>query len=151
MPVVVRSRVRRPRWSVPALTRLAERILKAAGVRQGDLSLELVGDRRMRRLNRLYRGKDRPTDVLAFALRETPGPPTSLLGDVVVSVPSAARQARARRHSLSVEVTVLLIHGVLHLLGYDHERGEQEARRMSRRERKILKTLHPLPKIIRLA
>jgi rRNA maturation RNase YbeY len=123
----------------------------------------------MRRLNRLYRGKDRPTDVLAFpiwtptrakgsgtigAQRPTGRSdqwfltPYRLLGDVVVSVPAAARQARARRHPLSVEMTVLLIHGVLHLLGYDHERGEQEARRMSRQEQKILKTLHPLPKIL---
>jgi probable rRNA maturation factor len=80
----------------------------------------LVGDRAIRRLNRTYLGRDHPTDVLAFPQARAfsmPGP--SLLGDVVISVDTAARQAKAHGHSLDRELALLLIHGLLHLLGYD--------------------------------
>ncbi len=82
------------------------------------------GDARMRRLNRDYRGKDRSTDVLAFPAAGGP-----LLGDIVVSVPYASRQARRRGEPASREIDRLLVHGFLHLLGYDHETdlGEMEA------------------------
>ncbi len=80
------------------------------------LSILLCGDARMRELNRAWRGKDRPTDVLSF-----PSGETAFLGDLVVDVPYAARQARRLGHSLEREVKVLLAHGILHLLGYDHE------------------------------
>jgi rRNA maturation RNase YbeY len=105
-----------------------------------------VGDQRMRGLNRRYRGKDRTTDVLAFAMRETIHSSSGLLGDVVIAVPTAARQAKQGRRSLDEELTVLLVHGILHLCGYDHERSEKEARRMHRRERMILRSLARLPK-----
>jgi probable rRNA maturation factor len=80
------------------------------------VSVLLCGDERMRSLNRSWRGKDAPTDVLSFRseTRET-------LGDLVVDVPYAARQARARGHAAAREVQILLAHGVLHLLGHDHE------------------------------
>lgn len=108
-----------------------------------ELSVLLVNDRRMRMLNRQYRGKDKTTDVLSFAMREgeqMPGEPM-LLGDVVISLPTAGRQAAEKGHPLEREVAILLIHGILHLLGYDHEQGEREARRMERLERKLLKKL----------
>ena len=146
MPVLVRNRVRRPAIRTVTLARLSQRILVSAGAPKAELSLELIGDRRMRRLNRTYRGQDRTTDVLAFPLPAGPGP--RILGDVVISVPAAARQANARGHALARELTVLLIHGVLHLLGYDHERGDREARRMARRERALLRSLRPLPKLV---
>jgi len=88
-----------------------------------ELSIVLVDDERMRRLNREYRGIDRPTDVLAFAQTEgESGPPTTplLLGDVVVSVPTAMRQAHVHSRALLDELTTLLAHGLLHLFGYDH-------------------------------
>jgi rRNA maturation RNase YbeY len=97
----------------------------------------------MHRLNRHYRGKDRPTDVLAFALREgarVPGD-EAVLGDVVISLDTAARQARAHGVTVAHEVRTLLIHGVLHLLGYDHERSAGEARRMRAVERRLSRTL----------
>ena len=81
-----------------------------------SLSVLLCGDARMRGLNRAFRGLDRPTDVLSF-----PSGEEGFLGDLVVSVPYAARQARRLGHDLDREVQVLLAHGVLHLLGYDHE------------------------------
>ncbi len=97
----------------------------------------------MRSLNRRYRGIDRTTDVLSFSFRE--GAFGDLrpdaLGDIVVSVPQAERQAREAGHSLVREIEILLIHGLLHLLGYDHERGPSEARRMRRREMQFLKRL----------
>ncbi|MDH4100076.1 MAG: rRNA maturation RNase YbeY, partial [Nitrospirota bacterium] len=92
-------------------------------------------------LNRDYRGKDKTTDVLSFSMHEgeaIPGEET-LLGDVVISLPVAERQAAEKGHSLEQEVTILLIHGILHLLGYDHERGEEEARKMEGLERQLLK------------
>lgn len=97
----------------------------------------------MRSLNRAWRGKDRTTDVLSFSLREGKHPPvqSSLLGDVVISAPAAERQAAEAGHSLSREIDILLVHGVLHLAGYDHERGEAEARRMRMKERKLLEII----------
>ena len=79
------------------------------------------GDRKIRALNRRYRRKDRPTDVLAF-----PGAANGFVGDIVISVPYAARQAKRRREPLSREIDRLLLHGFLHLLGYDHETDEGE-------------------------
>jgi probable rRNA maturation factor len=96
----------------------------------------------MRRLNRDWRGKDRPTDVLSFAQREgAGGAPRGLLGDVVISVDTARRQAAERAAPLAHELDRLLIHGVLHLLGYDHEHSAAEARRMQRRERQLARRL----------
>jgi probable rRNA maturation factor len=93
----------------------------------------------MRRLNREWRGKDRPTDVLSFSLREGEhGGVASALGDVVISLETAARQARDRRSSLASEVDRLLVHGILHLAGYDHEVSAREERRMKRKEREML-------------
>ncbi|WP_447974851.1 rRNA maturation RNase YbeY [Nitrospira sp. Kam-Ns4a] len=130
-----------------ALTQLAQRVLAAAGAPAAELSLELVGDGRMRRLNRRYRGRDAPTDVLAFALRDAPGPRSSLLGDVVISLPTAARQAAEAGRRLDHELAALLIHGVLHLLGYDHERSARAAARMRRKERAVLQAVGRIPKL----
>jgi probable rRNA maturation factor len=88
------------------------------------LSLLLTGDEPIQQLNRDYRGLDRPTDVLSFAAGETmPGMAEveRYLGDVVISVPYAARQAKAGGHTLAAELQLLAVHGVLHLLGYDDE------------------------------
>jgi rRNA maturation RNase YbeY len=133
------------------LDRSARAILSDVGEASAELGIMFVGDQRMRGLNRKYRGKDRTTDVLAFAMRESFTPHASrltpdMLGDVVIAVPTAARQAKQGQRSLDEELTVLLIHGILHLCGYDHERSEKEARRMHRRERMILRSLARLPK-----
>jgi len=94
-----------------------------------------VTDPEIHVLNRQYRGKDKPTDVLSFPLADTLQP--SVLGDVVISVETAARQAQRRGHSLQEELQILLIHGILHLLGYDHEVSRREAVRMHRKEREV--------------
>jgi probable rRNA maturation factor len=102
-----------------------------------------TGDRAMRTLNRRYRAQDRTTDVLSFSLREGEFPDVQprMLGDIVIAVPVAARQAREEGHSLVREFDRLLAHGLAHLLGYDHERVPREARRMSKKERQLLESL----------
>ena len=97
----------------------------------------------MRTLNRAWRGKDKTTDVLAFSLREGRFSQVrpEMLGDIVISVPMARKQARVAGHGLEQELERLLVHGLAHLLGYDHERGMQEAQRMERKERQLLKHL----------
>ena len=100
-----------------------------------------MGDTAMRSLNKRYRGKDRTTDVLSFAFREGsfPGIQPEMLGDIVISIPEARRQAEVTGITLESEISRLLIHGLLHLLGYDHEQGPAEADRMRRRERLLFK------------
>ena len=146
MPIYMQSHVRRVRFDLARLDRFAQAILSDVGEASAELGILFVGDQRMRGLNRRYRGKDRTTDVLAFAMREAPHSSADLLGDVVIAVPTAARQAKQGQRSLDEELAVLLVHGILHLCGYDHERSEKEARRMHRRERMILRSLARFPK-----
>ncbi|MEC4890594.1 MAG: rRNA maturation RNase YbeY [Nitrospira sp.] len=148
MAVYVRVRLMRLAVRHTAWKRVATLVLEAAGEASSELSIELIGDGRMRRLNREYRKKDRTTDVLAFAMRESACPDESLLGDVVISVPTARRQAKENGRALDEELAWLLVHGVLHLCGYDHERSDQEARRMRRREQHILRGLRPIPRLV---
>jgi len=146
MPVHLQSYVRRVTFDQAHLGQMARAILSDVGETSAELGILLVGDQRMRGFNRRYRGKDRTTDVLAFAMREAPHSSAHLLGDVVIALPTAASQAKRGQRSLDEELTVLLVHGILHLCGYDHERSEKEARRMHRRERAILQSLARLPK-----
>jgi rRNA maturation RNase YbeY len=88
--------------------------------------------------------------VLAFAMREVPKASRSILGDVVISIDTASRQARAAKHSVDREVVVLLIHGILHLLGYDHERNPREADKMQRKEQAVIGSLPPIPRLFRV-
>jgi rRNA maturation RNase YbeY len=153
MTVYLRVRVTRFAVRQNTLAHLAKRVLSAVGESRSELSLELTGDRRMRRLNREYRKKDRPTDVLAFPIREAvmprgTRPVTKMLGDVVISLPTALRQAKEAGRSIDDELAMLLVHGVLHLCGYDHELNPREAARMSRRERALLHLISPVPCLV---
>jgi probable rRNA maturation factor len=120
--------------------RLARAVLSLACDPPVELSVALVGDEEMRELNASYRSKDRTTDVLAFSQREGEYalPDTPLLGDVVISIPVATRQAGERGTPVERELAELLVHGILHLLGYDHERSPAEARRMFARSRELM-------------
>jgi probable rRNA maturation factor len=113
------------------VARRARAMLLAVQMADAELSILLTGDDQIQKLNRIYRKKNRPTDVLAFAQREGDHGERAgdLLGDVVVSIPTARRQAAARGKDLSSELTMLLAHGLLHLLGWDHA-TEAEDRRM---------------------
>jgi probable rRNA maturation factor len=115
--------------STPALRRRAECMLAALKLKRSELSIVLCDDAEIHALNRSHRRKDKPTDVLAFALRE--GVPMlgaeHLLGDIVISLDTARRQAREYGQSLWDEVTLLLAHGLLHLVGHDHRNDAEEA------------------------
>ncbi|MGZ3710208.1 MAG: rRNA maturation RNase YbeY [Bdellovibrionota bacterium] len=114
----------------------------AAVLRKAELSLSLVGNSAIKALNRKWRGKNKPTDVLSFPLLEVAELRRARgaveLGDIVISVERAIEQAKEQGHSLRAELDLLLVHGLLHLLGFDHELGEREAARMRRMEKKIL-------------
>ena len=125
VPRVPRSEIRR--WSRTILRRLDRP--------RAELSLAFVSDPTIRELNRCYRNRDTPTDVLSFPLADEVCP--ELLGDVVISVDTLRRQARQRKRSVTDELQRLLIHGILHLLGYDHEGSPAEARRMRKAEREM--------------
>jgi probable rRNA maturation factor len=99
---------------------------------RGTVTVAIVSDARVRALNRKFRKKDKPTDVLSFPAEER-----GYLGDVVISSGIAARQARAAGHSLAAELRVLALHGLLHLLGYDHERDDGQMARLERRLRRV--------------
>lgn len=94
----------------------------------------------MRELNSAYRGKDKPTDVLSFPFCEKLKD-TYLLGEIIISAQTAARQAKAMGHSLEEEIKRLIVHGFIHLLGYDHEQGPEEERKFREIEERILSEL----------
>jgi len=104
---------------------------------RGDLSVAIVSDRRMRALHRQFRGKDTVTDVLSFPVADRSAPSAAgFLGDVVIAVGVAKRQAREAGHTIRTEVRVLALHGLLHLLGYDHESDNGTMARVEARLRK---------------
>src|SRR3954454_11472586 len=122
--------------SEPALNRFVLRARRAAGVR-GQVHVLVVSNRRMKTLNRQFRGKDKPTDVLSFpAIAEVA---RDFAGDIVISADIAATNARALQHSVAQELKVLILHGVLHLGGHDHESDNGE---MARKEARLRKELN---------
>ena len=108
-------------------------MLGALALPEAELSILLCDDATIHKLNRDHRGKDKPTDVLAFAMREgeTGHLAGDLLGDVVISVDTARRQAGEHSRSVAAEVRFLLAHGILHLVGYDHGTRAEERRMMA--------------------
>ena len=135
------------RGSAKSLLRILER-------ESAELSIVLTTDAAIQRLNREFRGKDAPTDVLSFPQLDdgaerregnVEAAPPVILGDVVISIATALRQAHAMRVSPALRLRRLMIHGLLHLLGYDHERSRAEARRMFARERELAALLDSRP------
>jgi probable rRNA maturation factor len=111
-----------------------ERLVAALGEGRGSLVVRFVSDREMRQLNRLYRSRDETTDVLSFPGEASPE--GRHLGDVVISVPAGRRQAAAAGHGIAEELKVLILHGLLHCLGYDHEVDDGSMQRLERRLRR---------------
>lgn len=115
--------------------------------RSAEVSVSFVDNNEIRRLNRLYRDKDKPTDVLSFPLGENGVYDINnetgavLLGDVVISIETAIKQAKMYNHPLEREVGFLTVHSMLHLLGYDHETSPLEAERMHEKEEMVLERL----------
>lgn len=122
-----------------SIQKIAEQLLLLCGVPDAELSILLSSDRRIAELNRMYRKKSGPTNVLAFSLTEGPYMPKAghLLGDVVISLDTASREAAREKITIHQRVYVLLIHGLLHLLGYDHEGSPEEARIMFAKEKEL--------------
>ena len=105
-----------PHFPQREIATFARRVLRALNVERDDLAIAFVDDAAMRELNRKFRRKNKTTDVLTF-----PGDDPSHLGDIVISVDQARRQAADEKHSLATEIRYLVLHGILHALGYDHE------------------------------
>lgn len=111
------------------------------GCNAHEISIVILDDRQMEKLNKTYRGISKPTNVLAFPMQEgqfsdiTPG----LLGDVVISLETAEREAITAMISLEERTSQLLIHGILHLLGFDHEKGDREAADMDEKSLELLR------------
>lgn len=161
MAVAVRNRQRSAKIIAPAVARCVDAAARAVARRHSgsgrmfpcEISVVFVNDRVMRELNLAWRSKDKTTDVLSFPLEEDvwacidrpDGLPPVALGDIVISVPQAMRQADAYGVTLSEEIARLLVHGTLHLLGYDHERGTAEARAMRSLEAAILRKMEKEP------
>ncbi|KPK47128.1 MAG: hypothetical protein AMJ77_04075 [Dehalococcoidia bacterium SM23_28_2] len=131
----------------PWLRRIARQVLAAEGVGACELGVVISDEATVRELNSRYRGLDEPTDVLSFDLGEEGDTPFALppgeaapLGEVIISYPTALRQAEEQGHSVEAEVAHLLVHGILHLLGYDHLEAKDE-RAMRQREEEILGAL----------
>jgi len=146
-----------------AFQQAAESVLKTVGIKdKTEISLAIVGDGRMRKLNKMHRGRNRVTDVLSFGNKSVipylakafprlkkgedikfVEPPDNVkrLGEVIICYPRAKKQAKRIGHSLEKELTILLIHGILHLLGYEDEKGEKEAKEMNEMEERILKAI----------
>lgn len=120
MPVEVR--VERIRIATDATQNDAELLLNVLGHSEAELSIVLCDDPFIRKLNRQYRQKDQPTDVLSFAMQEgqNQGMQEAILGDIIISLDTARRQAAEQGHPIATELRILLVHGLLHLLGYDH-------------------------------
>ena len=131
-------------YSIPEdlLERAAQAVLRQEAKHQdSDLSIVLTDEARLRELNREYLGIDAPTDVLSFPASETdPQTGTRYLGDILISVPRARSQAEAAGHPLESEIQLLVVHGVLHLLGYDHA-GPDEKAHMWKVQAQILESL----------
>jgi probable rRNA maturation factor len=129
------------------IVRRAKAMLRALQLNNEEVSLLLTTDEQIQELNKTYRHKDKPTDVLAFAQREGEfgALAGALLGDVIVSIPTAARQAARTKRDLLSEVTMLMAHGILHLLGWDHETAAKD-RRMRRETERLCDAARPSPK-----
>ena len=122
---------------------MVQKTLANLGLPEAELSLLLVDDRQIRKLNHRFLGRDKPTNVLAFSMRE--GEYSSLhphlLGDLVISIETAKRQSKQSGLNEMEMLTLLLIHGILHLLGYEHEGSKKDAREMTLKQKELFQVI----------
>jgi len=143
MEVLIDNRQSRHKISPKKIQQTVQVILSALDFPDGEISILLVDDPQIVTLNQKYLDRQGPTNVIAFAMREgefshlTP----HLLGDVVISMDTAAREAQDAGLSKARRFNELLIHGILHLFGYDHEDSKKEARRMEEKSRELLEMI----------
>ncbi len=141
MGVEILNKTGRSAIASRGLKKKAERILGFLERSRADLSIALVGNSEIQELNARYRAKNEPTDVLSFPSGDPLLADVEMLGDVVISVEQAEKQARKKKQKLEQELETLLIHGILHLSGYDHERSQRDARIMRGMEKKLRRAL----------
>ena len=143
MEVLIQNEQETIRIDDDSIKQKTEKILSDLSREESELSILFVSDKKIQKLNKEYRGIDRPTDVLSFSMEEGEGGGVNpwLLGDVIISLETAVRQAEEKGHSLEKEVLILLVHGILHLLGYDHENSPEYAEVMEKKENDILKDI----------
>ena len=145
MGVLIENRQDKYVITPKSLKEKARAILNALGSPDGELSILLLDDLQIAVLNKDYLQREGPTNVIAFPMREgafaeiTP----DLLGDVVISLETAEKEGLAAGMSMEERLGELLVHGILHLFGYDHEKTEKEAQRMEAKSRELLKQLEP--------
>ena len=138
--VRIRNQQKKIRISQKWIKEVVKEILKDLGYQKWETSILLVDDKQIKVINKKYLHRNRPTDVISFSQIEGEFGHinTRLLGDVVISVETARRQAKEASTTLQYEIAFLLIHGILHLLGYDHEGSAEKAREMKVKEKELL-------------
>lgn len=151
MPIIIQNRRQSPRIPTAQIKAMAVVICHGLHIQRPELSIVMTDDETIRQLNSAWRRKDKATDVLSFSQLEGEGwqqvkrlgdvPAGMPLGDVIISMDTAARQANTAGHSLAMEIRRLLVHGILHLLGHDHVHGGRQARRMTQEETRLLALL----------
>lgn len=148
MTVSLRNKQKKAKIDTPRLRRGLKRLLKKLQRENGEVSVLIVDDEQIQAINRDYLHRDRPTNVISFAMTEGVGGDIhpDLLGDIIISAETAARDAAAGGLKLMDEMEFLLIHGLLHLLGYDHENTSQEEdQRMKIKEQELFFLLRHYP------
>ena len=145
MGVLISNRQNNRRIPLKRVRQTAQDILNALDCPDGELSVLIVDDPQIAELNTQYLNRRGPTNVIAFPMREgdfsqvTP----NLLGDVVISMDTVKKEAKLGGISMQERFTQLLVHGILHLFGYDHEQSEAEARKMEKKSNDVLSILNP--------
>ena len=150
MKVLIRNEYPKIKVDTGKIKQQIGRVLSSLDCNECEISILFVGDQGIRDLNQRFRGVDRSTDVLSFpqlfeGLPETSG--TLILGDVAISLETSLRQTKKHGLSLEEELTLLLIHGILHLLGYDHELSDHEEERMRKKTRELFTIIYPEKKL----
>ncbi len=123
---------------VEKLEKILQEMLDYLKLKNVEVSVLLVDNKEIKKLNEEWRGKDKPTDVLSFPINEETPYGCKLLGDIVISVPYAKEHAKEFGNTFQEEMVRLLAHGLLHLLGYDHERSEEDAKIMFQKEKELI-------------
>ena len=143
MGVLIDNRQNKYKISLKMIQKRAQAILNALGCPDGELSLLIVDDPQIESLNKEYLKRNGPTNVIAFPMQtgEFADVTPQLLGDVVISIETAAREGETAGSGLEDRFMQLLVHGVLHLFGYDHEQSEDEALKMEKKSDELLKLL----------
>ena len=149
MKVYIKNQQRRIKVNQKKIINHLRRALHLLGLHKAEVSILLVNDRKMKELNLRYRGLDKTTDVLSFSQMENVtqcsalSTQHSILGDIVINLHKAKRQAVEHDLTFNEELSWLLIHGILHLIGYDHKKGRYLKNKMERKEKELFDVINP--------